>query len=109
MSAQRHLQVVGLVPAHRDRYLELHAAVWPEVQHRLRSSNISNYTIFLRDHLLIGYFEYTGSDWPTDSARIASDPATREWWALTGPCQIPLVTAEPDEVWCDAQEIWHLP
>ncbi|CAN5175359.1 L-rhamnose mutarotase [soil metagenome] len=109
MSAQRHLQVVGLLPARRERYLELHAAVWPAVQQRLRPSNVSNYAIFIRDDLLIGYFEYTGSNWAADSALIAADPATREWWALTDECQVALDTGEPGALWAEAQEIWHLP
>lgn len=105
---QRHLQLVGVHPDKREQYLELHAAVWPEIEQRISASNISNYSIFILGDRLAAYFEYTGDDFDSDMAAMAADPKTREWWALTDPCQAPLPDAPAGTIWADATEIWHL-
>lgn len=106
---ERHALVTALVPELRERYLELHAAVWPQVQSTLRRANIENYSIFERGNLLFAYYEYTGTDHDADMARIAQDPVTRDWWELTNPCQVPFFKDQPDgERWAELPEIWHL-
>jgi L-rhamnose mutarotase len=107
-SVVRHTQLVKVKPEKRDEYLELHAAVWPQVEATLRESNITNYTIFIHDGLLISYFEYAGADYASDLARIAADPVTQEWWTLTDPCQTPVDGAPEGALWADAREVWHL-
>lgn len=104
----RHAQVVGLRPELRNQYLELHDAVWPEVEAKITECNITNYTIFVLGDLLIAYFEYVGTDYEMDMARMAADPTTREWWTHTDPCQIAIPGAPDGAVWADAAEIWHL-
>jgi L-rhamnose mutarotase len=105
---QRHAQIVGLLPEKREEYLRLHAAVWPEVEARITASNITNYSIFILGDLLISYFEYTGDDFEADMALMAADPATRRWWKLTDPCQVPVPDAAAGTIWADASEVWHL-
>lgn len=63
---QRCGSVIRLRPECRDEYLSLHANVWPGVEAALTRANIRNYTIFLRDDLLFGYYEYVGDDHPAD-------------------------------------------
>lgn len=104
----RHIQVVNVRQDKREEYLRLHAQVWPEVESRLTASNISNYSIFIRDDLLIAYFEYIGDDIERDLALVADDPATQRWWTLTDPCQVPIAGAQPGAIWSDAEEVWHL-
>jgi L-rhamnose mutarotase len=104
---QRHLQLVNVKPEKRDEYMLLHHAVWPEVETRILASHIENYSIFIRDHLLIAYFEYTGDDYAADQSAIAADSVTQEWWKLTDPCQESV--AAGSTTWVDAQEVWHLP
>jgi|SRR6185312_10156799 len=106
---ERHLQVIGLRPEHREEYLRLHREVWPEVEARLKASNIENYSIFNHADTLYGYFEYTGTDYAADMAAMGDDPKTQEWWKLTDPCQQPLPTAAPGTMWTDAEEVYHLP
>lgn len=106
MTVERHLFLIGVRPESRELYLALHSAVWPEVEERLRLSNVTNYTIFIRDELLIGYFEYVGHDFEADSALVAADPVTQKWWQLTDPCQVPLPGVERG--WAEASEVWHL-
>jgi len=87
---------------------ELHAEVWPDVLATLKRAHISNYSIFLRDG-------YCSATWST-AALISpltcwnrSDAATRRWWLLTDPCQLPLTTAAAGERWAPAEEeLFHL-
>jgi L-rhamnose mutarotase len=104
---QRYAMLIRLRPEQRETYLRLHAAVWPAVAATIRSCHIRNYTIFLRDDLLIGYYEYHGTDHAADMTRMAADPETRRWWALTDPCQQQLEGTPEDSWWAPAGEIWH--
>jgi L-rhamnose mutarotase len=105
---QRFASVIRLRPEHRATYLELHAAVWPGVEQMLREANFRNYTIFLHGDLLFGYYEYVGSDYAADMARIAADPETQRWWKLTDPCQESLAEPGSGHWWAPMEEIWHL-
>jgi L-rhamnose mutarotase len=101
--------VIGIKPERLDEYKRLHAAVWPDVLAQIRQSNIRNYTIFLREpeNLLFGYWEYHGSDFAADMARMAQDPRTQEWWAFTDPCQSPLPSRNAAEQWAMMEEVFH--
>ncbi|GIF64028.1 hypothetical protein Ais01nite_20630 [Asanoa ishikariensis] len=105
---QRYAMVTRLLPERRDEYLRLHAAVWPSVERMLLDANIHNFSIFLHDDLLFGYYEYTGQDHAADQARIAADPQTRRWWTLTDPCQQALDGTDSARRWAPMAEIWHL-
>jgi len=107
MSELRIGQVIGLAPGAVEAYEKLHAEVWPEVLDRLDRSHVSNYTIFRDGLQLFSYFEYTGTDWATDEAAIAADPATRNWWALVGSLQVPVDHAGEGEWWHTLGEIFH--
>ena len=78
------------------------------MQERLRASNITNYSIFLRDGLLFGYYEYVGDDYEADMAAISADETTRAWWKLTDPCQEAVASAAPGEWWAEAVEVFRL-
>ena len=71
-------------------------------------ANIRNFTIFLHDDLLFGYYEYTGEDHAADQARIAADPETQRWWTFTDPCQESLAAPGSGNHWAPMQEVWHL-
>ena len=105
---ERHGSCIRLRPEKREEYLQLHAAVWPEVEQTLRAAGISNYVIFLHDDLLFSYYEYVGADHASALAQIAADPATRRWWALTDPCQERLPGTPDGEQWLPLPEVWHL-
>ena len=74
-------------PEKRDEYLALHSPAWPEVEAMNSAAGIRNFTIFIRDDVLFGYYEYVGDDYEGDQARMAANPRMQEWWALTEPCQ----------------------
>jgi len=103
----RYAQVIGVRPEMFEEYERLHRAVWPDVLRMIRECNIRNYSIFFRDEVLFSYFEYVGSDYAADMAKMAADPKTREWWALTDPCQRPVETAEKGEWWAPMRELFH--
>lgn len=105
---RRIAQTIRLRPEHREEYLALHRDVWPEVEAALLAANVRNYSIFLREDMLFGYFEYVGEDFDADMANIAADPATQRWWKLTDPCQEPYPGTGTGGQWSDLTEIWHL-
>lgn len=107
---QRMGMMIGVEPHRVERYKQLHAAVWPQVLALLTASNIRNYTIFLREpeNILFGTWEYHGSDFAADMAKIAADPVNQEWWSLTIPCQRPLATRKEGEWWASMEEVFHL-
>lgn len=108
MVVKRVASIVRLRPECEELYRSLHQNVWSDVQTTLRENGISNYTIFLRDGTLFSYLEYEGEDYCEATVRIAGDPITRGWWDLTDPCQEPVESAELDEWWAPAEEIFHL-
>ena len=58
--------------------------------------------------MLYSYFEYYGTDYAADMAKMAADPATQRWWALMKPMQEPVATRRVGEWWADMEEIFHL-
>lgn len=108
----RHASIIALPAENIAEYRRLHAAVWPEVLAMIGRCHISNYSIYLRKlpdgrHYLFSYFEYTGSDFAADMARMAADPVTQEWWRLCKPLQQPLEDRAPGEWWASAEEVFH--
>ncbi len=104
---KRYGMVLGLKPEAEENYKKHHAAVWPGVLQMIRASNIRNYSIYLKDHALFGYFEYVGDDYAADMARMAADKTTQEWWAIMEPMQQPLESRKPGEWWAEMEEVFH--
>lgn len=109
----RYGMVIGLRPEKLEEYKTLHAAVWPDVLKTIKVCNIRNYSIYLRklpdgEYYLFSYFEYAGSDFAADMAKMAADPATQRWWAICEPCQKPLAERLPGEWWGRMEEVFHL-
>ena len=102
--------VIRLKPEHYAEYTRLHAHVWPGVLARLKASNITNYSIFLKrpENLMFGYFEYTGDDFAADEAAIAADPSTQEWWKICGPMQDPFDTRADGEWWASMEQVFFM-
>ncbi len=102
--------MIGIRPEHILEYKRLHAEVWPTILDRLSKSNITNYSIFLREpeNVMFAYWEYLGNDFEADSQAIENDPNTKEWWKLCGPMQVPLDTRKEGEWWASMEEVFHL-
>ena len=108
---KRYGSVIRLHPEKVDEYKKLHAAVWPDVLKMIWKCNIRNYSIFLRElegrpHLF-SYFEYVGEDFAADSAKMAADPVTQDWWSFCIPCQDPLPDRAEGEWWAGMEEVFH--
>jgi len=88
-------------------YKRYHAAVWPDILNMIRKCNIRNYSIYLKDDFLFAYFEYHGTDFPADMAKMAADSRTQEWWAVMKPMQQPLETRKEGEWWAEMEEVFH--
>lgn len=101
--------VIGVKPERIAEYRSLHAAVWPDVLAMISACNIRKYTIFLREpeNLLFAVWDYHGSNFAADAARMAADPVTQKWWAICGPCQEPLASRGPGEWWAPMEELFH--
>lgn len=101
---------IGIRPEDIAEYKRLHADVWPSILERLSKSNITNYSIFLREpeNVMFAYWEYLGSDFEADSQLIADDPNTKKWWELCGPMQVALESRAEGEWWASMEEVFHL-
>lgn len=104
----RHGQVIRMKPGKLDEYRKYHAKVWPGVLDMIRKCNIRNYSIYHRDGFLYAYFEYTGSDFKADMAKMAADPTTQEWWAIMNPLQEPVEGRAEGEWWAEMEEVFHM-
>ena len=105
---ERHGSVIKIRPEKLEEYRRLHSAPWPQVLATVSACNIRNYSIYLKDGYLFSYFEYVGKDFQADMATMARDVVTRDWWALTDPCQEALESRAPGEWWASMEEIFHL-
>jgi len=105
---KRYGSVIRVKSDALQSYKAYHAQVWPEILATIRRSNIRNYSIFVKDDWLFGYYEYHGVDYKADMAKIASDPKTQEWWELMEPMQKPLDTRAEGEWWASMEEVFHL-
>lgn len=110
---QRYAMVIGLEPDKVEEYKRLHAAAWPEVLRKIRECHLRNFSIYLRqlppagDYFLFSYYEYIGTDYEADVAKIAADPTTQEWWSHCNPCQRPLPDRAKGEWWAAMEEVFH--
>ena len=109
---KRYGSIIALREEKLEEYRQLHAAVWPGVLKAIHDCHVRNYSIYLHrlpdgQHYLFSYFEYIGTDFDADMARMAADPVTQEWWAVCKPCQRPLADRGPGEWWSAMEEVFH--
>ncbi len=105
---RRYAMVCRVLPDKREEYLALHRDVWPGVEATILQCGIRNFSIYVIDDVLFGYYEYIGDDYDADQRRMAADPVTQEWWALTAPCQVPFTADADVPNWQPLEEAWHL-
>ena len=109
---RRYGSVIGVKPEMIETYKRLHAKPWPGVKNKIQECNIRNYSIYLKEvehgkYYLFSYFEYVGTDFEADMAKMAEDPTTQEWWKNTDPCQIPVPGRDAGEFWASMEEVYH--
>jgi len=103
----RHGEVIGVKPECVEAYVEYHRKVWPEVAATISACNIRNYSIYLHNGLMFAYYEYVGTDFEGDMAKMAADPKTQEWWSVVKPFQSPLPSRKDNEWWASMEEVFH--
>ena len=104
---RRVAQAIRVSPEAEAEYIRYHQQVWPEVLQTIADCNIANYSIFLRNGMLIAYFEYHGSDYAADIRKMEACPHTQRWWSITDPMQMPMPDAEPGEKWSPMREVFY--
>jgi L-rhamnose mutarotase len=104
---RRIAQIIQLRPEDEAEYIRYHEKVWPSVLATIAKCNIRNYSIFLRNGLLFGYFEYHGTDYAADMRLMASCPETQRWWSIMDPMQQRMPDAAPGEKWSQMREVFH--
>jgi L-rhamnose mutarotase len=112
-SVQRYGSVIGVKEESLDKYKELHANPWPEINAKLKDVNIQNYSIYLTqfpdgNYYLFSYFEYVGDDFAADMRKMGDDPRTKEWWSHTDPMQLPLSNNKQGGHWKSMEEVYYL-
>jgi L-rhamnose mutarotase len=111
-NVQRFGSVIGIKKESIPEYKRLHAAAWPGVLKMIRECNIRNYSIYLAEvepgkYYLFSYFEYVGTDFQADMARMKADKTTQEWWKHTDPLQSPIALRKQGEWWMGMEEVFH--
>jgi Uncharacterized conserved protein len=104
---KRYGSIIRVKSEKLDEYKLLHAAVWSGVLKKIHECNIRNYSIYYKDGFLFSYYEYIGSDYDADMAKMAADPETQRWWKETDPCQLPLDSRQTGEWWAEMEEVFH--
>jgi len=103
----RHGEVIAIKPECVDAYVDYHRRVWPEVAAKIYECNIRNYSIYMHSGRLFAYYEYVGSDFAGDMARMAADPKTQQWWSVVKPLQSPLASRREGEWGASMDEVFH--
>jgi len=103
--------VIGIRYDQISAYESLHDASNPGVRDLLDKYHMHNFSIFIHrlddgKYYLFGYYEYTGSDYDGDMAKLAREPRNQKWLSTTDPLQIPL---EGEKSWAKMQEVYHNP
>ena len=100
--------IIHLNPESKEEYLRLHRETWPEILSIIARAGIRNYSIFLREPegLLFAYWEYHGSDYKADMARLAAEPRMADWWEITDPMQTRLDSANDGEHWAPMSQVF---
>lgn len=86
--------------------VDVHTPRWAGVLDTIHQCNLRNYSIFIQDDLVFGYFEYVGEDYNADMEKMARDPVTQEWWAHTRPCFTKYKADSPEAFYTDMQQIF---
>jgi cytidyltransferase-like protein len=102
-----HGQTIGLKPGSEEPYIILHKNTFPGVLDRIARSNIRNYSIFMHNRVLFGFYLYCGLNYPADMDDLSKDSSTKEWWKLTAPLQEPLATRNPGDWWFELTPVYH--
>lgn len=86
-----------LVPGKEQEYRKIHDEIWPEMTENLNNQGVRNYSIFIRDQEVIGYYECP-SIAHMKKVKAESAVATRWAEAMQGIIEIETVSRETGSV-----------
>lgn len=75
--AQRRTFVLGLREGMEQEYIRRHREIWPEMLAMLREAGIRNYSIWLFEGKVFGYYE--SGDLAATDAKKAVSPVQARW------------------------------
>lgn len=101
--------VIGMRPDRISAYEALHAAANSGVRDLLNKYHMQNFSIYMKEledgrWYLFGYYEYTGTNYSADMARLAAEPRNQDWLRVTDPMQIPL---PGERSWSVMREVYY--
>ena len=101
--------VIGIKPEKIAEYKALHADSNAGVRDLLTKYHVRNFSIYLHrlddgKYYLFGSYEYNGTDYEADIARLSAETRNKEWLAVTDPMQIPL---KAEKSWAMMEEVYH--
>ena len=69
-----------LKPGFKDEYKKRHEAIWPELAKLIKSTGVSDYSIFLDEetNILFAVQKQAGGQ---SSQDLGQNPVVRKWWA----------------------------
>lgn len=105
---QRFGMVIGVDADRLEDYRRYHAQVWPEVLLELKKAHIQNYSIYYHQGLLFSYYEYDGTNYPADMARMNSNETVKKWQSVMNTLQIPLESRQKGEWWASMEEVFYM-
>ena len=102
--------VIQLQPDCIEEYKRLHSGSNPGVRDLLGKYHLTNFSIFLQQigeaWYEFGYYEYVGTDFDGDMARLASEPRNQAWLRQCDPMQLPLPGAQG---WTEMERVYFNP
>ena len=104
---KRFAFMLRLRPGAEEAYETAHRAVWPEMLALLKSSGISEYSIYRRDDLLI--LALRTEDFEATWSQIDSHPVNLRWQAAMAPYFAPVEGLRTGERFAMLEEVFYLP
>lgn len=74
---QRYGQIIKVKKEKIQEYKDLHKNPYKGVCEMIKECNIKNYSIYFFGEYLFAYFEYLGTDFEADMAKMAKDENTQ--------------------------------
>lgn len=105
---KRFGMVLKIKPGMKEKYVELHKNVWPEITNAITKANIRNNSTFVTDDHLFMYLEYFGENFTADWAEYGSNPKVQEWFMTLKDCLEPYEIPVPATKWTIMEEAFHL-
>ncbi len=102
---QRFAFKMKLKPGFRDEYKRRHDAIWPELSRLIKSTGVSDYSIFLDEetNILFAVQKQAGEQ---SSQDLGQNPVVQKWWAYNAD----IMDTNPDNspVSIPLTEVFHM-